>query len=59
MSAEEREARLKAAEVEARARLLSTRIRCIECGHQSIEESNADIAVLLRRVRYFGEAAQV
>ena len=50
--AADREARIKAAEVEARFRLFTTKIRCIECGHQSIEDSNADVAVLLRRVRF-------
>lgn len=45
-----REDRIRAAELEARARVLSTRLRCIECGHQSIEDSNADAAVFMRRM---------
>ena len=44
------EDRARAAEVEARAVALSSKVRCLECGHQSIEESGADIAVLLRKV---------
>lgn len=39
--------------VDARARNISHNVRCTECGSQSIEDSQADIAILLRRVRYF------
>ncbi|CAA2980242.1 cytochrome c-type biogenesis -like mitochondrial [Olea europaea subsp. europaea] len=35
--------------VEARARNISHNVRCTECGSQSIEESQADIAILLRK----------
>ncbi|GJP51852.1 hypothetical protein CLOM_g10982 [Closterium sp. NIES-68] len=45
-----REQRLRAAELEARARVLSTKVRCVECGHQSIEDSNADVAVFMRKM---------
>lgn len=44
------EDRVRAAQVEARARHISHNVRCLECGHQSIEESAADIAVRLRKV---------
>lgn len=47
MSVEER---VRNAQVEARARNISHNVRCLECGHQSIEESAADIAVRLRKV---------
>ena len=36
--------------VEARARKISHNVRCLECGHQSIEESATDIVVRLRKV---------
>ncbi|XP_031106354.1 cytochrome c-type biogenesis CcmH-like mitochondrial protein [Ipomoea triloba] len=36
--------------VEARARNISHNVRCTECGSQSIEESQADIAILLRKL---------
>ncbi|PWA98340.1 putative plastidic glucose transporter 3 [Artemisia annua] len=36
--------------IDARARNISHNVRCLECGSQSIEESQADIAVLLRKV---------
>lgn len=36
--------------VEARARNISHNVRCIECGSQSIEDSQADIAILLRKL---------
>ncbi|XP_071711617.1 cytochrome c-type biogenesis CcmH-like mitochondrial protein [Rutidosis leptorrhynchoides] len=36
--------------VDARARNISHNVRCLECGSQSIEESQADIAVLLRKL---------
>lgn len=36
--------------VDARARNISHNVRCTECGSQSIEDSQADIAILLRRV---------
>eukprot|EP00897_Mesotaenium_endlicherianum_P007751 jgi/Mesen1/7003/ME000365S06141 len=44
------EDRIKAAQIEARAQAISSNVRCLECGHQSIEDSQADIAILLRRV---------
>ncbi|KAL2621192.1 hypothetical protein R1flu_001397 [Riccia fluitans] len=44
------EERVRSAQIEARARNISHNVRCVECGHQSIEESQADIAVKLRRV---------
>ncbi|GKC69806.1 cytochrome c-type biogenesis CcmH-like mitochondrial protein [Tanacetum coccineum] len=37
--------------IDARARNISHNVRCLECGSQSIEESQADIAVLLRKLR--------
>ncbi|XP_068653508.1 cytochrome c-type biogenesis CcmH-like mitochondrial protein [Aristolochia californica] len=36
--------------VEARARNISHNVRCTECGSQSIEDSQADVAVLLRKL---------
>ncbi|KAJ3692246.1 hypothetical protein LUZ60_012596 [Juncus effusus] len=36
--------------IEARARGISHNVRCTECGSQSIEDSNADVAVLLRKL---------
>lgn len=39
--------------IDARARNISHNVRCLECGSQSIEESQADIAVLLRKVNSF------
>ncbi|CAL0326007.1 unnamed protein product [Lupinus luteus] len=36
--------------LEARARSISHNVRCTECGTQSIEESQADIAILLRKL---------
>lgn len=35
---------------DARARNISRNVRCTECGSQSIEESQADVAILLRKV---------
>ncbi|KAK9157458.1 hypothetical protein Scep_004032 [Stephania cephalantha] len=46
----ETEALKKAQVVEARARNISHNVRCTECGSQSIEDSQADIAVLLRKL---------
>ncbi|GMI91820.1 hypothetical protein like AT1G15220 [Hibiscus trionum] len=40
----------KAQVVEARARNISHNVRCTECGSQSIEDSQADIAILLRKL---------
>lgn len=40
----------KALIVDARARNISHNVRCTECGSQSIEDSQADIAILLRKV---------
>lgn len=39
--------------MDARARNISRNVRCTECGSQSIEDSQADIAVLLRKVQFF------
>ena len=39
--------------VEARARNISHNVRCTECGSQSIEDSQADVAILLRKVLLF------
>lgn len=36
--------------IDARARNISHNVRCTECGSQSIEDSQADIAILLRKV---------
>lgn len=36
--------------LEERARNISHNVRCTECGSQSIEDSQADIAILLRKV---------
>ncbi|KAK0583085.1 hypothetical protein LWI29_033177 [Acer saccharum] len=36
--------------VDARARNISHNFRCTECGSQSIEDSQADIAILLRKL---------
>ncbi|KAJ0743082.1 putative CcmH/CycL/Ccl2/NrfF family protein [Helianthus annuus] len=36
--------------VDARARNISHNVRCLECGSQSSEESQADIVVLLRKL---------
>lgn len=36
--------------VNARAQNISHNVRCTECGSQSIEDSQADIAILLRKV---------
>ncbi|MED6136692.1 hypothetical protein PIB30_058129 [Stylosanthes scabra] len=36
--------------VESRARNISHNVRCTECGSQSIEESQADVAILLRKL---------
>ncbi|KAG5016258.1 hypothetical protein JHK85_022394 [Glycine max] len=40
----------KAMIVDARARNISHNVRCTECGSQSIEDSQADIAILLRKL---------
>ncbi|XP_078429012.1 cytochrome c biogenesis protein family [Wolffia australiana] len=40
----------KAQTVEARARNISHNVRCTECGSQSIEDSQADVAILLRKL---------
>lgn len=45
------EERVRTAQVEARARNISHNVRCLECGHQAIEESQAEIAIKLRKVR--------
>ncbi|KAI3956419.1 hypothetical protein MKX01_016832 [Papaver californicum] len=36
--------------VEARARNISHNVRCTDCGSQSIEDSQADVAILLRKL---------
>ncbi|KAI3866241.1 hypothetical protein MKW92_008322 [Papaver armeniacum] len=36
--------------VEARARNISHNVRCTDCGSQSIEDSQADVAILLRKI---------
>ncbi|CAI8589231.1 unnamed protein product [Vicia faba] len=36
--------------VDARAQNISHNVRCTECGSQSIEDSQADIAILLRKL---------
>ena len=46
----EEDALRKAQLVEERARNISHNVRCTECGSQSIEESGADVAILLRKV---------
>ncbi|KAL0354661.1 UNVERIFIED_CONTAM: Cytochrome c-type biogenesis CcmH-like mitochondrial protein [Sesamum radiatum] len=38
--------------VEARARNISHNVRCTECGSQSIEDSQADVAILLRKFMF-------
>lgn len=38
--------------IEARARNISHNVRCTECGSQSIEDSQADVAILLRKVHF-------
>ncbi|XP_031387490.1 cytochrome c-type biogenesis CcmH-like mitochondrial protein isoform X2 [Punica granatum] len=40
----------KAQVIDARARNISHNVRCTECGSQSIEDSQADIAILLRKL---------
>ncbi|XP_025012578.1 cytochrome c-type biogenesis CcmH-like mitochondrial protein isoform X2 [Ricinus communis] len=40
----------KAQILETRARNISHNVRCTECGSQSIEDSQADIAILLRKL---------
>ena len=48
--ASEEDAVKKTQIIEARARNISHNVRCTECGSQSIEDSQADIAILLRKV---------
>ena len=51
MEAMAEDERVRTARVEARARNISHNVRCLECGHQCIEESAAaDIVVRLRKV---------
>jgi len=54
--------RLADPELEARARTLSTELRCLVCQNQSIDESNADLAhdlrVLLRQRLVAGDTDQ-
>lgn len=48
---EKRDEDLKKAQMlDARARNISHNVRCTECGSQSIEDSQADVAILLRQV---------
>jgi len=51
--ASEDDAVKKAMIVDARARNISHNVRCTECGSQSIEDSQADIAILLRKVLFY------
>ncbi|XP_010254055.1 PREDICTED: cytochrome c-type biogenesis CcmH-like mitochondrial protein [Nelumbo nucifera] len=46
----EEDAMKKAQMFEARARNISHNVRCTECGSQSIEDSQADVAILLRKL---------
>ncbi|KAI4355623.1 hypothetical protein L6164_004377 [Bauhinia variegata] len=46
----EEDAVKKAQIIDARARNISHNVRCTECGSQSIEDSQADIAILLRKL---------
>ncbi|XP_034696796.1 cytochrome c-type biogenesis CcmH-like mitochondrial protein [Vitis riparia] len=46
----EEDARKRAQVVEERARNISHNVRCTECGSQSIEDSQADVAILLRKL---------
>ncbi|XP_043706278.1 cytochrome c-type biogenesis CcmH-like mitochondrial protein [Telopea speciosissima] len=46
----EEDAVKKSQVVEARARNISHNVRCTECGSQSIEDSQADVAILLRKL---------
>ncbi|KAI8019696.1 hypothetical protein LOK49_LG04G02707 [Camellia lanceoleosa] len=46
----EEDAVKKSQVVDARARNISHNVRCTECGSQSIEDSQADIAILLRKL---------
>lgn len=46
----EEDAVKKVQTVEARARNISHNVRCTECGSQSIEDSQADVAILLRKL---------
>jgi len=39
--------------IENRSRNISHNVRCTECGSQSIEDSQADVAILLRKVLPF------
>ncbi|ERM98633.1 hypothetical protein AMTRI_Chr05g66660 [Amborella trichopoda] len=50
MAGEEEEKVKKERIIEARASNISHNVRCTECGSQSIEDSNADVAVLLRKL---------
>eukprot|EP00249_Psilotum_nudum_P010158 c22372_g1_i1 orf=481-942(+) len=45
----EKDQAVRRAQIEARARNIQRYVRCTECGSQSIEDSQADIAVLLRK----------
>ncbi|CAN7134217.1 unnamed protein product [Brassica rapa subsp. narinosa] len=48
---EKRDEDLKKAQMlDARARNISHNVRCTECGSQSIEDSQADVAILLRQL---------
>ena len=53
MTASEEDAVKQSRVVEARARNISHNVRCTECGNPSIEDSQADVAILLRKVFQF------
>lgn len=57
---EKRDEDLKKAQMlDARARNISHNVRCTECGSQSIEDSQADVAILLRQVSVFTQSFQL
>lgn len=57
---EKRDEDLKKAQMlDARARNISHNVRCTECGSQSIEDSQADVAILLRQVSGFTQSFQL
>ena len=49
----------KAQMLDARARNISHNVRCTECGSQSIEDSQADVAILLRQVSVLLKSFQI
>ena len=57
---EKRDEDLKKAQMlDARARNISHNVRCTECGSQSIEDSQADVAILLRQVSVLLKSFQI